>query len=147
MSLNKLPKRWLACWVAGPESSKPRRQTSRPRTLRLTVEQLEIRNLLSVSPIDVVAHLPVPEYNQFIANAINFEGNAFKDWGNEPSVAVNPKNPSQIVVSTFAYGPNSFVVSGPGATQASLWYSTDGGSTWVIRFPTSGVPPPGEPVT
>jgi hypothetical protein len=101
---------------------------------------------LNVGPIDVIGHLPVAEYNQFIANAVNFEGNPFKDWGNEPCVAVNPTNPNEIVVSTFAYGPDGFVTSGPGATQASLWYSTDGGNNWVIRFPISGFPAPGQPV-
>jgi hypothetical protein len=112
----------------------------------MQLEVLESRDLLNVGPIDVIGHLPVAEYNQFIANAINFQGNAFKDWGNEPSVAVNPTNPNEIVVSTFAYGPDGFVTSGPGATQASLWYSTDGGNNWVLRFPISGFPAPGQPV-
>jgi hypothetical protein len=114
--------------------------------VRLVLELLEGRNLLNIGPIDVVGHLPVAEYNQFIANAVNFQGDPYKDWGNEPSVAVNPTNPSEIIVSSFAYGPGSFVVSGPGATQASLWYSTDGGSNWVIRFPISGFPAPGQSV-
>jgi hypothetical protein len=138
MWLNKLSKRWLG-WPATDRRARP--QSARPR-----LELLEDRNLLSVGPLDVVGHLPVAEYNQFIANAVNSDGNAFLDWGNEPSVAVNPKNPSQIVVSTFAYSPDGFVVSGPGATKASLWYSTDGGSNWVIRFPISGSPVPGESV-
>src|SRR5713226_761338 len=46
MWLNELSKRWLASRVAGAESSKPRRQTSR-RRLRLILEQLETRTLLS----------------------------------------------------------------------------------------------------
>src|SRR5262249_46709781 len=117
MWLNDRSKRWLG-W---PPTGRPARpQAARRRGRPLTVEQLEDRNLVSVALIDVVGHLPVAEYNQFIANAINSDGNAFLDWGNEPSVAVNPKNPSQIVISTFNYGPDDFVVSGPGATQASL---------------------------
>src|SRR5229473_7335167 len=47
MWLNELSKRLLASRVAGAESSKPRRQTSRPRALRLILEQLETRTLLS----------------------------------------------------------------------------------------------------
>ncbi len=47
MWLNELSKGRLARWVAGAESSKPRRQTSRPRGLRLRLEQLEDRTLLS----------------------------------------------------------------------------------------------------
>jgi hypothetical protein len=119
----------------------------RPPCVRLQLELLEGRNLLSApAVIDVVGHLPIAEYNQFIANAVNYQGDPYKDWGNEPSIAVNPANPSQIVVSSFAYGPGSFVESGPGATQASLWYSTDGGSNWVIRFPISGFPAQGQSV-
>jgi hypothetical protein len=88
--------------------------------------------------------LPVAEYNQFIRDAVNFEGNPFKDWGNEPMVAVNPVNPSQIAITSFAYG--SLVTSGLGATRASLWYSTDGGADWGIRFPITQGPAPGQMV-
>ena len=72
MWLNELSKRWLG-W---PPTGRPARpQATRRRGRRLTVEQLEDRNLLSVGPIDVIAHLPVAEYNQFTANAVNSEGN------------------------------------------------------------------------
>jgi hypothetical protein len=117
------------------------------RRYRLQLEVLESRDLLNVGPIDVIGHLPVAEYNQFIANVVNVEGNPLKDWGSEPCVAVNPTNPNEIVVSTFAYSPDyGPVMSGPGATQASLWYSTDGGNNWVIRFPIPGFPAPGQAV-
>jgi hypothetical protein len=107
------------------------------------VEELEHRNLLNAPPvIDVVGHLPATEYNQFIRDAVNFEGNPFKDWGNEPMIAVNPVNPSQIAITSFAYG--NFVTSGLGATRASLWYSTDGGADWGIRFPITEGPAPGQ---
>jgi hypothetical protein len=99
---------------------------------------LEDRNLLSASPIDVVGHLPVTEYNQFIRDAVTFLGNTpYKAWGNEPSIAVNPTNPSQVVISSFAYG-----FFGP--SNASLWVSADGGADWGIRFPISQSPVPNQ---
>jgi hypothetical protein len=104
----------------------------------LELELLEGRNLMSApAVIDVVGHLPAAEYNQFIAGALNFQGNPFKDWGNEPSLAINPLNPHEIAMATFAYG--NFV---PPETNASLWYSTDGGTDWGIRFPINAQPAP-----
>jgi hypothetical protein len=96
--------------------------------------------LLSVSAVvDVVGHLPVAEYNQFIRNAVNFQGYPYQDWGNEPSLAVNPLNPNQMAIATFAYG--HYVQPG---TNASLWCSTDGGADWGIRFPITQQPVPGQ---
>jgi hypothetical protein len=85
--------------------------------------------------IDVIGHLPLAEYNQFI------NSQALKDWGNEPTIAVNPVNPNEIAITTFAYG--SFIQTGPGSNKASLWYSTDAGADWTIRFPINqpAVPP------
>jgi hypothetical protein len=107
-------------------------------------ETPEERKLLSVSAIDVVGHLPPAAYNTYIANAVTFQGNVFKDWGNEPFVAVNQVNPNQIVVSSFAYG--AYVFTFPGDTRSSLWYSQDGGATWDIRFPIPTLPVPTEGV-
>jgi hypothetical protein len=123
---------------------RPRRARRFRAPTQLHVELLEDRCVPSVSPIDVIGHLPAAEYNQFIANATNFQGTNFKDWGNEPSVAVNPLDPNQIVVTTFAYGV--FIDSGPGASKASVWYSTDGGADWTIRFPIPNSPAPGQGV-
>jgi hypothetical protein len=89
--------------------------------------------------IDVVGHLPVAEFNQFIRNAVNFQGFPYQDWGNEPSLAVNPLNPNQIAIASFAYG----LTLQPGS-NASLWYSTDGGADWGIRFPIAPQPSPGQ---
>src|SRR5438132_10673030 len=47
MWLKEFSKGWLARWVAGAESSKPRRQTAPRRGLRLTLEQLEDRTVPS----------------------------------------------------------------------------------------------------
>lgn len=45
----------------------------------------------------------------------------------EPSIAVNPLNPREIVVTTFSEG------WGPGEL-APIWRSTDGGATWAKIF-------------
>ena len=78
----------------------------------------------SMTVVDVVGNLPASDYTQFIA------GRAYKDWGNEPSVAVNPLDPSKIVISSFGFSTTS--VTQPGA---SIWYSTNGGATWGVRTP------------
>jgi hypothetical protein len=49
----------------------------------------------------------------------------------ETSIAVNPQNPDEIVMSAF---------SGEWGTNAPIWHSTDGGQTWTKRF-TVPVPP------
>src|SRR3989442_14823344 len=43
----------------------------------------------------------------------------------ETSIAINPANPNEIVISAFS--------SSWGAT-AAIWHSTDGGQTWTKRF-------------
>jgi hypothetical protein len=86
--------------------------------------------------IDVIGNLPVAEYNQFIGSQ------SLKDWGNEPFIAVNPTNTSQVVISSFAYG--AFVSgSGDAAGKSSIWYSTNGGTSWGIRFPIPTAAPGG----
>src|SRR6266540_106665 len=49
----------------------------------------------------------------------------------ETSIAVNPQNPDEIVMSAF---------SGGWGANAPIWHSTDGGQTWTKRF-TVPVPP------
>jgi hypothetical protein len=71
--------------------------TKQSSSRRLELKLLEGRNLLSApAVIDVVGHLPATEYNQFIAGALNFQGNPFKDWGNEPSLAINPLEMAEV---------------------------------------------------
>ena len=53
--------------------------------------------------------------------------------GSEPSIAINPSNPNQIVVAAGFGGWNG---------NARLFYSTDGGNTWTTNF-TIPVPPNG----
>jgi hypothetical protein len=45
----------------------------------------------------------------------------------EPSIAVNPGNPLELVVTAFT-PPDS------GVTQSPLYHSTDGGTTWQLKF-------------
>ena len=49
----------------------------------------------------------------------------------EPTIAVNPANPNEIVITAF---------SGGWAPNAPLWHSTDGGATWAKQF-TIPTPP------
>jgi hypothetical protein len=88
--------------------------------------------LIVSAPIDVVGNLPLA---QFVGD--NFATQAYKDWGNEPYVTVNPTNTNQIVVSSFAFGA-------PPNADASFFYSTNGGTSWTAQF---SVPQPSAAVT
>ncbi len=84
------------------------------------------------APIDVIGNLPAATFA-----GRGYGTNSYKDWGNEPFVAVNPVNPNQVVVSSFAFSTTST------ATGANIFYSTTGGSSWTAQFsvpaPTAGV--------
>ncbi len=84
-------------------------------------------SVIVAAPIDVVGHLPAA-----IFTADHFATQSYKDWGNEPSVAVDPLDPSRIVVSSFAFGTGV-------NKYASIFYSTTAGQTWTVPF---SVPPP-----
>jgi hypothetical protein len=81
--------------------------------------------------VDVVGHVSLTDFNS------NYASQSYKDWGNEPFVAVNPLNTSQIVVSGFGYSANG------GGSSASLWYSSNGGASWATTFhlpaPATGI--------
>jgi hypothetical protein len=79
---------------------------------------------------DVVGHEPLADFTTYISSR------SYQDWGNEPFIAVNPVNPNEMVVSGFALGTGNTSVPG----RASLWYSTDAGSTWGMRFPITTSP-------
>ncbi len=77
---------------------------------------------LSAAVVDVLGNLAPGDFNAYIAPQ------SFADWGNEPSVAVNPTNPQELVLASFGYG--SWVSS----STAQLWHSTDGGNSWFVSF-------------
>ncbi|MFB7666421.1 Ig-like domain repeat protein [Kitasatospora sp. NPDC056138] len=56
----------------------------------------------------------------------------------EPSIAINPANPDQIVITRFH---QQFWNANPASPNADLLYSTDGGVTWSEK--TTITPPPG----
>ena len=74
------------------------------------------------APVDVIGNLSTSDFNSYIAPQ------SYRDWGNEPCIAVNPANPQQMIISTFGYG--SWISS----ATAQLWYSTNGGASWAIAF-------------
>src|SRR5215471_460732 len=56
----------------------------------------------------------------------------------EPSIAVNPQNPRQIVITAFT-------PADPGLINSPIYFSADGGFTWTANFtmPFGPPPPPG----
>lgn len=88
--------------------------------------------LILGGPVDVIGNLSETDFTTF-----GYGTNTYKDWGNEPSVAVNPLNPSQVVVSSFSYGTSST------ASGANIFYSLNGGTSWTSQFsvpaPSAGV--------
>src|SRR6187551_3427012 len=88
----------------------------------IDIERLEDRTLLAV--VDVVGNMSLSQFNSLIASAPNY-----KEWGNEPFIAVNPTDPAKMVISGLAYSTNST------ASGAALWYSTDAGANWTMTFP------------
>jgi hypothetical protein len=93
-------------------------------------------SLVVNAPIDVVVNLPLAT---FVGDHLATQ--SYKDWGNEPFVAVNPTNTNEIVVSSFAFG----TARNP---DAALFYSTNGGTSWTLQFivpsPSAGVAIPND---
>ncbi len=92
--------------------------------------------LIVSAPVDVVGNLPTAT---FIGD--HFATQSYKDWGNEPFVAVNPTNTNDIVISSFAFGA-------PRNPDAALFYSTNGGTNWTLQFtvpqPSPSIPIPND---
>ena len=90
--------------------------------------------MAQIIPVDVIGSFG--SYSEY-SSGFN---QTYKDWGNEPFVAVNPLSTNEVVVSGFGYGS-------PGA---NYYYSTNGGMTWGARFavssPVTGVTVPNDQV-
>jgi hypothetical protein len=80
-------------------------------------------NLIVNPAVDVIGNLPVGVFA-----ARGYGTNTYKDWGNEPSIAVNPTNPNDVFISSFSFGTSST------AAGADVFYSTNGGSSWTSQL-------------
>jgi hypothetical protein len=83
-------------------------------------------------PLNKAALPEAPNANVFIRDAVVSNTNpqlaqtdTFGD--SESSIAINPSNPNEIVLTTFSGGWFN-------NTQAPLWHSLDGGSLWTKQF-------------
>jgi hypothetical protein len=72
--------------------------------------------------IDVIGNVPLSDFS-----GNGYGTNSYKDWGNEPSIAVNPVNPNQILISSFAYNAGT-------SSGADVFYSSNGGTAWSSQF-------------
>jgi hypothetical protein len=69
-----------------------------------------------------------------IVNVIPNDHSSEKNDDGEPSIAVNPNNPDEMVITTFT-PPD------PGHPYGPVFYSSDGGENWSLKFDVPG----GEP--
>jgi len=90
--------------------------------------------LIVSAPVDVIGNLPAARFTM-----AGYGTRAYKDWGNEPFVAVNPLNTNDVFISSFSF-KTSQSISG----DANVFYSTNGGASWTSQF---SVPPPASGVT
>jgi len=88
--------------------------------------------LVVSAPVDVVGNLSLSQFN------IGYGTNTYKDWGNEPSVTINPTNPNDVFISSFAFNTSSTSLG------ANVFYSTTGGASWTAQF---SVPAPSNNLT
>jgi hypothetical protein len=66
-----------------------------------------------------------------IVNALPNDHSNETNNDSEPNIAVNPANPSQMVITAFT-PPDS------GQTNGPVYYSTDGGENWGLKFDAPG---------
>jgi hypothetical protein len=96
-----------------------------------------VAGIVVSAPVDVIGNLPLEQFT-----ADGYGTNTYKDWGNEPFVAVNPLNTSEIFVSSFSYSTSST------SSGANVFRSTNGGTNWTSLFtvpaPTNGVTIPND---
>jgi PEP-CTERM motif len=92
-----------------------------------------LAGLIVSAPADVIGNLSAAQFT-----ALGYGTNTYKDWGNEPSVTVNPTNPNDVFISSFAYNTNST------SSGANVFYSTNSGASWTAQF---SVPSPSNGLT
>ncbi len=93
--------------------------------------------LIVSAPVDVIGNLPLATFT-----SLGYGTRTYKDWGNEPYIAVNPLNTNDILISSFSFSTSSTT------TGANVFYSTDAGSRWTSQFsvpaPVNGVTIPND---
>jgi PEP-CTERM motif len=95
--------------------------------------------LIVSAPVDVVGNVPLAD---FTAN--NYAGQSWKDWGNEPFIAVNPLNTNDVFISSFT----PFLSTSSTTQGARVFYSTTAGASWttqnLVPAPANGVAIPND---
>ncbi len=98
----------------------------------LLVAPAAFAGLIVSAPVDVIGNLPAATFT-----SLGYGTNTYKDWGNEPFVAVNPLNTNQAFISSFSFSTSST------SSGANVFFSTTGGSSWTSQFsvpaPANGV--------
>src|ERR1700693_2401850 len=54
--------------------------------------------LVVSAPVGVIGNLSLSQFT-----TLGYGTNTYKDWGNEPSITINPTNPNDVFISSFAY--------------------------------------------
>src|SRR5215831_14240829 len=92
-------------------------------------------------PSAILANLPISVIDPVINNTDPNLKNTDTFGDGEPSIAINPSNTDQIVITAFS-GSRWQPRDGPGSPVpgAALWYSIDGGNTFTKSFSIQ-VPP------
>src|SRR5215831_3327690 len=97
-----------------------------------------LAGLIVNAPVDVIGNLPAARFTM-----AGYGTRPYKDWGNEPFVAVNPLNINDVFISGF-----SFSTATSASGDANVFYSTNGGASWTSQFsvpaPASGVTIPND---
>lgn len=81
--------------------------------------------------------LPITTHDVVVSNTDKSLANS-QGSGDEPSIAVNPTNPQQIVVA--AGEDDNSDRWGPGNPDAPIWVSNDGGNTWQKSYSVPAPP-------
>ncbi len=117
--LRTLARRWVGDRAARDNSPRrSRRRRAVPRAVRLAVEALEDRTLLSVLPA------PITTGHIDVSNPTGYSGSGPQDNENTPSIAYDPVTPTNLV-SVYTRS-----ITGQSRSEIDIATSTDGGQTW-----------------